>query len=69
MFSIQHFLNKEGGDENNYSLFRMLEPTEQENINMNSQEFNESNENKGTQDNDVVVAKVYVRVWYGLGFE
>jgi hypothetical protein len=21
------------------------------------------------QDNDVVVAKVYVRVWYGLGFE
>ena len=53
MFSIQHFLNKEDGDENNYSLFRMLEPTEQEN--KNNQESNESNENKGTQDNEVVV--------------
>jgi hypothetical protein len=52
MFSIQHFLNKEGGDENNYSLFRMLEPTEYEN--KNNQESN-SNENKGTQDNEVVV--------------
>lgn len=53
MFSIQHFLNKGDGDENNYSLFRMLEPTEQEN--KNNQESNESNENKGTQDNEVVV--------------
>lgn len=53
MFSIQHFLNKEGGDENSYSLFRMLEPTEHEN--KNNQESNESNENKGTQDNEVVV--------------
>ena len=39
MFSIQHFLNKEGGDENSYSLFRMLEPTEQEN--KNNEEGNE----------------------------
>ena len=39
MFSIQHFLNKEGGDENSYSLFRMLEPTEHEN--KNNQEGNE----------------------------
>ena len=53
MFSIQHFVNKGDGDENNYSLFRMLEPTEQEN--KNNQESNESNENKGTQDNEVVV--------------
>ena len=53
MFSIQHFLNKEGDNENNYSLFRMLEPTEHEN--KNNQESNESNENKGTQDNEVVV--------------
>jgi hypothetical protein len=50
MFSIQHFLNKEGGDENNYSLFRMLEPTEHENKNNQ-----EGNENEGTQDNEVVV--------------
>ena len=50
MFSIQHFLNKEGGDENNYSLFRMLEPTEHENKNNQ-----DSNENKVTQDNEVVV--------------
>ena len=50
MFSIQHFLNKGDGDENNYNLFRMLEPTEQENKNNK-----ESNENKGTQDNEVVV--------------
>jgi len=55
MFSIQHVLNKEGGDENSYSLFRMLEPMEQENINVNNQENNESNENKGMQDNEVVV--------------
>jgi hypothetical protein len=53
MFSIQHFLNKGDGDENNYNLFRMLEPTEHEN--KNNQESNESNENKGTQDNEVVV--------------
>ena len=56
MFSIQHFLNKGDGDENSYSLFRMLEPTEQENKNnQESNESNESNENKGTQDNEVVV--------------
>ena len=51
MFSIQHFLNKEGGDENSYSLFRIVEPTEQENKNINQ----ESNQNCGHEDGKVVV--------------
>ena len=64
MFSIQHFVNKGDGDENNYSLFRMLEPTttteqESENnqeSNENNQESNENNqESNENKDSKVVV--------------
>ena len=60
MFGIQHFLTKGDGNENEYNLFRVLEPsTEQENEN-NSNDVvvnQENGENKETELDVVVVVK------------
>ena len=60
MFGIQHFLTKGDGNENEYNLFRVLEPsTEQENENnLNDVVVNQENgENKETELDVVVVVK------------
>ena len=54
MFSIQPFLIK--GDENEYNLFRVLEPSKEQDDKLNNEEGDESGNNKNNANEVVVVA-------------